>query len=174
MRHSQAIFEYEKGKQDIREENLSPGEQQRRFSDLKNSIDDEYGIDIFNYAGKPRTASTIELMQELRRWTDYEQTANSPEWQYIEQYLDRRDEIIDVLLKGGTYTYKGLTLNIVKPTKRARTLNGTSEGPVRAREIMTQIWTDLIEESQGTNFAQLANEVLFYEISPNNSANSKD
>lgn len=174
MRHSQAIFEYEKGKQDIREENLSPGEQQRRFSDLKNSIDDEYGIDIFNYAGKPRTASTIELMQELRRWTDFEQTNNSPEWKYIEAYLDRRDEIIDVLLNGGTYTYKDLTLNIVKPTKRSRTLNGVSEGPVRAREIMTQIWTDLIEESQGTNFAQLANEVLFYEISPNNSANSRD
>ena len=39
---------------------------------------------------------------------------------------DSVEKIIDVLLKGGTYTYKGLTLNIVKPTKRARTLNGTS------------------------------------------------
>jgi hypothetical protein len=174
MRHSQAIFEYEKGKEDIREQDLSPGEQQRQFSALKNSIDDEYGIDIFNFAGKPRTASTIEIFQELRRWTDYDQTLNSPEWQYIEEYLDRRDDIIDVLLKGGTINYKDMTLTVDKPTKRARTLNGTSEGPTRAREIMTQIWIDLVEQSQGTNFPQLANEVLFYEISPNNSANSRD
>ena len=43
MIHSQAIFEYEKGKADIREENLSSKEQTRRISDLKLSIEEKYG-----------------------------------------------------------------------------------------------------------------------------------
>ena len=44
----------------------------------------------------------------------------------------------------------------------------------KSKREMTQIWIDLVEQSQGTNFPQLVNEVLFYEISPNNSANSRD
>ena len=36
----------------------------------------------------------------------------------ILRYLDRRDDIIDVLLKGGTINYKDMTLTVDKPTKR--------------------------------------------------------
>ena len=39
---------------------------------------------------------------------------------------------------------------------------------------MRFIWEDIVAKSEGTNFRQLANEVLFYEISPVNPTNIKD
>jgi uncharacterized protein YihD (DUF1040 family) len=54
-------------------------------------------------------------------------------------------------------------------------LTGTGDQKVEAREIMIQIWLDLVEEAGvGNNYAQLANELLFYELNPNNNANRKD
>jgi len=173
MRHSQAIFEYEKGKKDIKE-SVPPSLQAEKISELKAEIEDDYDIDLFSGQGKPKMASTREIFAELQRWEDYELTRQSPEWKYLEKYLNYRNEIIDVLLKGGSFTYGDNTLYVFSPTKKARTLNGTSTDPVKAREIMTIIWQDLVNEGKNTNFPQLANEVLFYEISPNNSANTGD
>ena len=99
----------------------------------------------------------------------------SPEWEYVEQYLDFRDGLLDVLTKGGTFTYKGRSLAVGKPKYTARVLTGTGDQKVEAREIMIQIWLDLVEEAGvGNNYAQLANELLFYELNPNNNANRKD
>ena len=44
---------------------------------------------------------------------------------------------------------------------------------VTAREIMKMVWEDLINAGNDTNFPQLANEVLFYELSPNNTKNKE-
>ena len=173
MRHSQAIFEYEKGKKDIKE-NVPDSLQREKISDLKAEIEEDYGFDLFNFQGKPKSASTRELYAELARWGDYEDTRQSPEYPILTEYLDYRNQIIDVLLDGGSFTYKGETMYVFSPTKKSRTLNGVSEAPVRAREIMTIIWQDLVTKGKDTNFPQLANEVLFYEISPNNSANTGD
>ena len=176
MVHSQAIFEYEKGKADIREENLSSGEQQRRISDLKMNIEDKYGgIDMFNFQGKPQSISIKSTMLELRSWELDKRLRESPEWEYVEKYLDFRDGLLDVLTKGGTFTYKDKTLAVGKPKYTARVLTGTGDQKVEAREIMIQIWLDLVEEAGvGNNYAQLANELLFYELNPNNNANRKD
>ena len=176
MVHSQAIFEYEKGKADIREENLSPQEQERRISDLKMNIEDKYGgIDMFNFQGKPQSVSIKSTMLELRSWELDKTLKESPEWEYVEQYLDFRDGLLDVLTKGGTFTYKDRTLAVGKPKYTARVLTGTGDQKVEAREIMIQIWLDLVEEAGvGNNYAQLANELLFYELNPNNNANRKD
>jgi hypothetical protein len=134
-------------------------------------------------------------MYELRRWNDFEQTRNSPENKYVQEYLDYRDELIDVILNGGTFTFNDLTIEVenrdgkiyytyeevdeygmkISVTKRsqkkARTLNGTSQIMIDARVIMKAIWDDMIIKGKDTNFPQLANEVLFYEISPTNSQN---
>jgi hypothetical protein len=176
MIHSQAIFEYEKGKADIREENLSSKEQTRRISDLKLSIEEKYGgIDMFNFQGKPQSISIKSTMLELRSWELNKTLRESPEWEYVEQYLDFRDGLLDVLTKGGTFTYKDRTLAVGKPKYTARVLTGTGDQKVEAREIMIQIWLDLVEEAGvGNNYAQLANELLFYELNPNNNANRKD
>ena len=173
MRHSQAIFEYEKGKKDIKE-SVPQSLQQDKISELKAEIEEDYDIDLFSGQGRPKTASTREIYAELARWEDYELTRQSPEYKYLTKYLDYRNQIIDVLLEGGQFTYKGESIFVVSPTKTSRTLHGTSADPVRAREIMTIIWQDLVKEGKDTNFPQLANEVLFYEISPNNRANTGD
>ena len=173
MRHSQAIYEYEKGKRDIKE-NVPDSLQKEQISNLKAEIEEDYGFDLFNFQGKPKSATTRELYAELDRWVDYEETRQSPEYPILTEYLDYRNQIIDVLLDGGSFTYKGETMYVFSPTKKSRTLNGVSEAPVRAREIMTIIWQDLVTKGKDTNFPQLANEVLFYEISPNNSANTGD
>ena len=173
MRQSQAIYEYEKGKKDIKE-NVPQSLQKEKLSELRFSIEEDYGFQLFNMQGKPRTAGTREIFAELDRWTDYELTRQSPEMKYLTKYIDYRNEIIDVLLNGGSFNYKGETLFVSDITKTSRTLNGTSAGPIRAREIMTLIWQDLVREGKDTNFPQLANEVLFYEISPNNRANTGD
>ncbi len=173
MRHSQAIYEYEKGKKDIKE-NVPDSLQKEQISNLKAEIEEDYGFDLFNFQGKPKSATTRELYAELDRWVDYEETRQSPEYPILTEYLDYRNQIIDVLLDGGSFTYKGETMYVFSPTKKSRTLNGVSEAPVRAREIMTIIWQDLVTKGKDTNFPQLANEVLFYEISPNNSANTGD
>jgi len=175
MRHSQAIFEYEKGKADIRSEGLSNKEQNRRFSELKLEIEEDYGgIDLFNFQGKPQSVSIKATMSELRSWEDNTQLRNSPEWKYLGQYLDYRDDLLDVLTKGGTFEYGELSLAVGRPKYKARLLTGTGQQKVDAREIMKQIWNDLINQGNDTNYPQLANEVLFYELSPNNSQNSED
>ena len=195
MRHTQAIFEYEKGKADIRDNGKTTTEQNKEISDLKNQINDEYQIDMFNFQGKPNAVTTTELMYELRRWNDFEQTKNSPENKYVQEYLDKRDELIDVILNGGTFTFNDLTIEVEnrdgkiyytydevdefgitksvtkRSQKKARTLNGTSQIMIDARVIMKAIWDDMIIKGKDTNFPQLANEVLFYEISPTNSQN---
>jgi len=135
-------------------------------------------------------------MAELRRWNDFDLTKNSPENKYVQKYLDLRDELIDVMLQGGTFNYKDMSLEVEnrdgkiyytydeviegttdtksvtrRSSKSARTLNGTSQLTIDAREIMTIIWNDIVNEGKDTNYPQLANEVLFYELSPTNSAN---
>ena len=195
MRHTQAIFEYEKAKEDIRNSGKTKTEQAKDLSLEKQKIEDEYGFDIFNFQGKPQSVTTIELMAELKRWNDYDLTRNSPENKFVQEYLGYRDGLIDTFLNGGTFTYKGETFTVeieddklyyyYKTTdedgnevdkrdrvqKTSRTLNGKSAVTQEARRIMTIIWNDLIEDGSKTNFPQLANEVLYYEISPNNSAN---
>ncbi len=52
-------------------------------------------------------------------------------------------------------------------------MSGTGVDAQKAQEIMRLIWVDIVKQSNGTNFPQLANEVLFYEISPNNPRNQK-
>jgi len=176
MRHSQAIFEYEKGKADIRsDESIHPNEKDRRMSELKMEIEDEYGgIDMFNFQGKPQSVSIKSTMNELRSWEQYPEMVASKEYQYVQKYLDYRDEILDVLTKGGSFEYGEKQLIVGRPKYKSRLLTGTSQQKIDAREIMIQIWNDIINEGEGTNFPQLANEVLFYELSPNNSQNSKD
>ena len=196
MRQTQMIFEYEKGKADIRDSGKTNAEQETDLSILKESIREEYGgYDMFNFAGKPATPTTLELMGELRRWNNFDLTKNSPENVYVQKYLDYRDELIDVILKGGTFMYGDLEIEVEnkdgkiyytyeetddegrtkvvrkRSQKKARTLNGTSQITIDAREIMTEIWNDLVNEGKDTNYPQLANEVLFYELSPTNSAN---
>jgi len=187
MRHSQAIFEYEKGKQDIRDdEAIGDEEKLRRLSTLKSEIEDDYGgMDLFNFQGKPQSVSIKTTMAELARWKDYPQMKNSPEWEYVEKYLGWRDALLDVLTNGGYFSYgdfeweyEGTTYTelYVPPNDKykARLLTGTSDYKNQARIIMQKIWLDIINESKGTNFQQLANEVLFFELSPNNGQNSKD
>ena len=196
MRETQMIFEYEKGKADIRDSGKTNAEQEADLSILKESIQEEYGgFDMFNFAGKPTSVTTLELMGELRRWNNFDATKNSPENVYVQKYLDYRDELIDVILKGGTFKYGDLEIEVEnkdgkiyytyeetddegrtkvvrkRSQKKARTLNGTSQITIDAREIMTEIWNDLVNEGKDTNYPQLANEVLFYELSPTNSAN---
>ena len=170
MRHSQAIFEYEKGKKDIKE-TVPERLQQDKISELKAEIEEDYGFSLFSFAGRPRSISTEDIYFELDRWEDYELTRQSPEYPYITKYVDYRNQIIDVLLNNGIFEYKGEVLAVRGSDFSAKNLHGTSREKVRAREIMTMIWQDLVKESKGTNFPQLANEVLFYELSPNNSRN---
>ena len=123
-------------------------------------------------------------MNELRQWELYPQMKNSPEWEYVEKYLDWRDALLDVLTNGGSFSYgdfefeyEGNTyteLYVPEGKYKSRVLTGTGEYKILARIIMTKIWNDIINESKGTNFQQLANEVLFYELSPNNGQNRKD
>ena len=186
MFHSQAIFEYEKGKEDIRnDEALDDDEKQRRLGSLKAEVEDEYGgIDLFNFQGKPQSVSIKKTMNELRQWELYPQMKNSPEWEYVEKYLDWRDALLDVLTNGGTFTYgdfefeyEGNTyteLYVPEDKYTSRVLTGTHEYKILARIFMTKIWNDIINESKHTNFQQLANEVLFFELSPNNGQNKKD
>ena len=186
MFHSQAIFEYEKGKEDIRnDEALDDDEKQRRLGSLKAEVEDEYGgIDLFNFQGKPQSVSIKTTMNELRQWELYPQMKNSPEWEYVEKYLDWRDALLDVLTNGGTFTYgdfefeyEGNTyteLYVPEDKYTSRVLTGTHEYKILARIFMTKIWNDIINESKHTNFQQLANEVLFFELSPNNGQNKKD
>ena len=42
---------------------------------------------MFNFAGKPATPTTLELMGELRRWNNFDLTKNSPENVYVQKYL---------------------------------------------------------------------------------------
>jgi len=197
MRQTQMIFEYEKAKEDIRSSGKTKTEQDADLRFERAKIEEEYGgYDMFNFAGKPATPTTLTLMAELRRWNDFDLTKNSPENKYVQKYLDLRDELIDVMLQGGTFNYKDMSLEVEnrdgkiyytydeviegttdtksvtrRSSKSARTLNGTSQLTIDAREIMTIIWNDIVNEGKDTNYPQLANEVLFYELSPTNSAN---
>jgi len=173
----------------IRNNGKTRSEQEAELSDLRKEIQFDYGIDMFNFQGKPQSVSTLEIFYELDRWKDYEQTANSPEYVYVKKYTDLRNELLDVILKGGEFEYKGNVLTVEESdgklyytydetdavtglttqvrkrnSKTSRTLNGTSQVMIDARKIMFLIWQDLYEEGVGTNFPQLANEVLFYEI----------
>ena len=179
MRQSQAIFELEKKKKEIRET-----EPQRNWDDAykeaKEGIQDEYGIvNIYNFVGKQQRATIETIMGELATWKDYELTKNSPEYPFVVQYLKERDNVIDVLINNGRYSYTNsrgekLSIRISGSQREARRLYGDSNDYLKAQELMRFIWADIVAKSEGTNFAKLANEVLFYEISPVNPRNIKD
>jgi len=179
MRQSQAIFELEKKKKEIRET-----EPERNWDDAykeaKEKIQDEYGEDnIYNFVGKQERATIETVMGELATWKDYELTRNSPEYPFVVQYLQERDNVIDVLINNGRYSYTNsrgekLSIRISGSTREARRLYGDSNDYLKAQELMRFIWEDIVAKSDGTNFAKLANEVLFYEISPVNPRNMKD
>jgi hypothetical protein len=179
MRQSQAIFELEKRKKEIRET-----EPQRNWDDAykeaKEKIQEEYDIvNIYNFVGKQERATVETIMGELANWKDYPLAKNSPEYPFVVQYLKERDNVIDVLINNGRYSYtniKGekLSVRISGSTRTSKKLYGDSNDYLKAQELMRFIWADIIAQSEGTNFAKLANEVLFYEISPVNPRNVKD
>ena len=118
-------------------------------------------------------------MAELASWGDYELTKNSPEYPFVVEYVQRRNEVLDVFLNNGNYTYTNRygqteTLRIRGSSRSKPVLSGSSDDYLEAQEIMRFIWEDIVAKSEGTNFRQLANEVLFYEISPVNPTNIKD
>ena len=182
MRHSQAIYEYEQAKANIREKNLSPGMMEDERREEKARIEEEYGgMDMFNFQGKPQSVSIPTTYIELRNWEKEPTLKASPEWKYLEQYLDKRDEVLNVLINGGSVSYgvgaDKKTLNM-RPGEFTSSTNLTGYSTrntykVTAREIMKMVWEDLINAGNDTNFPQLANEVLFYELSPNNTKNKE-
>ena len=179
MQQSQAIFELEKKKKEIRET-----EPQRNWDDAykeaKEKIQEEYDIvNIYNFVGKQQRATVETIMGELANWKDYPLAKNSPEYPFVVEYLKERDNVIDVLINNGKYSYtniKGekLSVRISGSTRTSKKLYGDSNDYLKAQELMRFIWADIIAKSDGTNFAKLANEVLFYEISPVNPRNVKD
>jgi len=176
MRQSQAIFEYEKAKKDIKE-SVPASLQKEQLLKEKKKIEQEYfnGNNLFSQEGKLSRASQTDIFNELSRWSEYDLTANSPEYVYVQEYLKQRDAILNVLIDGGKFTYKDKTLFATgRNNYSSKVLTGTKQDKIDAREIMLQIWQDLINDSEGTNFVQLANEVLFYELSPNNRDNIGD
>ena len=178
MRHSQAIFEYETCKANIREKNLSPGMMEDERRECKANIEEDYGgMDMFNFQGKPQSVSIQTTYIELRNWEKEPGLKGSPEWKYLEQYLNKRDEVINVLINGGSVSYgvgaDKKTLNMRPGKYTSPILTGTKQPKVTAREIMKMVWEDLINAGNDTNFPQLANEVLFYELSPNNTKNKE-
>ena len=97
----------------------------------------------------------------------------------LDHYVQRRNEVLDVFLNNGNYTYtnrygQSETLRIRGSSRSNPVLSGSSDDYLEAQEIMRFIWEDIVAKSEGTNFRQLANEVLFYEISPVNPTNIKD
>lgn len=179
MQQSQAIFELEKKKQEIR--NTEPERNwDDAYADAKRQIQDEYGIaNIYNFVGRQQRAKIETIMAELASWGDYELTKNSPEYAFVVEYVQRRNEVLDVFLNNGNYTYTNRygqteTLRIRGSSRSKPVLSGSSDDYLEAQEIMRFIWEDIVAKSEGTNFRQLANEVLFYEISPVNPTNIKD
>ena len=179
MQQSQAIFELEKKKQEIR--NTEPERNwDDAYADAKRQIQDEYGIaNIYNFVGRQQRAKIETIMAELASWGDYELTKNSPEYPFVVEYVQRRNEVLDVFLNNGNYTYTNRygqteTLRIRGSSRSNPVLSGSSDDYLEAQEIMRFIWEDIVAKSEGTNFRQLANEVLFYEISPVNPTNIKD
>jgi hypothetical protein len=172
MRHSQAIFELEKQKEIIREENPE-SMWETLFSEAKLEIETDYGFKVYSQQGKLKNTDTESLMYELSRWGDFDLTKNSPEYPYVVTYLEERNKLLDVLNNGGTYRFQGKILRVGNPTRSSRQMSGTGVDAQKAQEIMRLIWVDIVKQSNGTNFPQLANEVLFYEISPNNPRNQK-
>ena len=55
---------------------------------------------MFNFQGKPQSISIKSTMLELRSWELNKTLRESPEWEYVEKYLDFRDGLLDVLTKG--------------------------------------------------------------------------
>jgi hypothetical protein len=179
MQQSQAIFELEKKKVDIRN-NEPERNWEDAYADAKREIQDEYGIaNIYNFVGKQQRAKIETIMSELSNWGDYELTKNSPEYAFVVEYVQRRNEVLDVFLNNGNYTYtnrygQSETLRIRGSSRSNPVLSGSSDDYLEAQEVMRFIWEDIVAKSEGTNFRQLANEVLFYEISPVNPTNIKD
>jgi len=179
MQQSQAIFELEKKKVEIR--NTEPERNwDDAYAEAKQQIQEEYGIaNIYNFVGRQQRAKIETIMAELDDWDNYELTKNSPEYPFVVEYVQRRNEVLDVFLNNGNYTYTnryGQTENLrIRGSSRTRkVLSGNSNDYLEAQEIMRFIWEDIVAKSEGTNFRQLANEVLFYEISPVNPTNIKD
>ena len=174
MRQSQAISELEKEKARIREE--EPERMwETKYSEAKDKIQIEYDIDnIYNFEGKLQKAEVVTNFGELNRWVDFELTKNSPEFKYVEKYTALRNELINALNNNGVFKYKDTTVRFVRSTRTSKHLQGKSANAQKAQDIMRIIWQDIVAESTGTNFPQLANEVLFYEISPYNNRNRID
>ena len=84
------------------------------------------------------------------------------------------NELINALNNNGVFKYKDTTVRFVRSNRTSKHLQGTSANAQKAQDIMRIIWQDIVAESTGTNFPQLANEVLFYEISPYNNRNRID
>ena len=174
MRQSQAIAELEQEKARIREE-----EPERmwdtKYSEAKDTIQEKYNIgDIYNFEGKLEKTNVLKNFAELENWKDYNLTKNSPEFKYVEKYIGYRNQLIDALNNNKTFKYKDKTVRFVRSSRTSKHLQGNSANAQKAQDIMRIIWQDIVAESTGTNFPQLANEVLFYEISPYNNRNRID
>ena len=163
MNQTLAQFEYQEQKEILENDKTikNEGALQNAITDKRIEIEERYGVKLFGNIGISVTQPEFtQLVLDFRKWENEPRLKASPEYTPLKKYLDKRDEAIRVMLKGGTFT---AVINGVEqsyesrgvPGKRDVILNGKHEDTKQLRILLDSYARDLAKDYSDTNFIDI-------------------
>ena len=149
-------FELAEFKEQLNNDNtLNGNARSERYGAEKARLEEEYGVISYGSIGDAVImANKEQLIQELRKWDNYDLTKNSPEFEPLSLFFEEYDRAISVVLNGGTFRGIRLLEGGI-PNKTTATLGGSSEGLPEIREELDAYARELALEYNDTNWIDL-------------------